>query len=178
MIADPPLTEVDTTAGDLTPVDFYQPDNYCPEESIGYLMKRIMSLVSQAVECDRDNDGPTFQQWLPLYMIYVSQARNAAELARECTQDAGSMTRLLDRLEAKGMCQRVRSVDDRRVIHVELTELGREAAQKIPHVLSRVHNQHLAGFSYEEWQTLKSFLRRILANGLALAQSRESAHGK
>jgi DNA-binding HxlR family transcriptional regulator len=38
--------------------------------------------------------------------------------------DAGAITRMLDRLEAKGLVERVRSETDRRVVHVRLTEAG------------------------------------------------------
>ena len=78
------------------------------------------------------------------------------------------MTRLLDRLEAKDLCRRVRSCTDRRVVNLELTPAGRDAAQEIPKVLSQVQNAHLTGFSYEEWQSLKGYLRRILENAQAI----------
>ena len=56
--------------------------------------------------------GPTFPQWLPLYKLHMGEATTVAELARECQLDTGAMTRLLDRLEAKGLCRRV-PLDDR-----------------------------------------------------------------
>ena len=89
-------------------------------------------------------------------------ASTVAELARECDLDAGSMTRLLDRLEAKELVRRSRSVNDRRVVNLALTDTGRAAAKGIPDVLCSVQNQLLAGFSVEEWQTMKGFLRRML----------------
>ena len=100
-----------------------------------------------------------------------------AELARECHLDAGAMTRTLDRLEAKGLCRRVRSQADRRVVHIELTDAGRLAAAGIPAVLSRVQNAHLAGFSVEEFETLKAFLRRILGNAQTPPSARPTSGG-
>ncbi len=88
-----------------------------------------------------------------------------AELARETQSDPGAMTRLLDRLEAKGFCRRQRSTDDRRVVRVELTPEGEVAAQEVPIVLAQVLNEHLAGFSKTEWSQLKDMLRRMVANG-------------
>jgi DNA-binding MarR family transcriptional regulator len=87
-----------------------------------------------------------------------------AELARESHLDAGAMTRLLDRMEAKDLCRRVRSEVDRRVVNIELTTAGQVAASGIPQVLSQVQNDYLSGFSAEEFQTLKLFLRRMLEN--------------
>ena len=143
-------------------VGFYCPDDYKPNDSVGYLMRRIISLVSQGVERELEPSGLTNAQWVPLLKLQMGLASTVAELARECDLDAGSMTRLLDRLEAKDLCRRVRSLDDRRVVNLELTDAGRIAAKEIPVVLCRLQNQLLAGFSEDEWQLLKVFLRRIL----------------
>ena len=147
--------------------DFYSPGNYVAQESVGYLMRRILTSVSQEVDRELAPCDLTNAQWVPLMKLFMCQANTVAELARECHLDAGAMTRLLDRLENKGLCRRVRSVADRRVVNIELTDEGREAAKGIPSVLSRVQNAHLAGFSIDEFQQLKGFLRRILANAQA-----------
>lgn len=146
------------------PIEFYRAADYKPEESVGYLMRRILSMVGQEVERELEPRGLTNAQWVPLFKLYMESAGTAAELARECELDAGAMTRLLDRLETKGLCRRVRSSEDRRVVNLEMTDEGREAAQEIPAVLSRVQNAYLAGFSQDEWQALKGYLRRILDN--------------
>jgi DNA-binding MarR family transcriptional regulator len=150
---------------------FYSAATYRAEESVGYLMRRIMTAVGQAVECQiSEHPGrPTYPQWIPLHKLHMGTATTVAELARECLLDAGAMTRLLDRLEAKGLCRRVRSVSDRRVVNIELTDAGRAAAKQVPEVLSQVQNEHLAGFSEAEWEQLKNYLRRILDNAQALS---------
>ena len=142
--------------------DFYHVDGYKPDDSVGYLMRRIISLVGRDIEREMEPCGLTNAQWLPLLKLYMGPTSTVAELARECDLDAGSMTRLLDRLEAKQLCRRVRSSDDRRVVNIELTEAGRAVAKEIPQTLCRVQNAHLTGFSIDEWQVLKGFLRRIL----------------
>jgi DNA-binding MarR family transcriptional regulator len=60
-------------------------------------------------------------------------------------------------------------LSDRRVVNIELTEEGREAARQVPHVLCSVQNEVLAGFSREEWQQLKGLLHRMLDNAQAIA---------
>jgi DNA-binding MarR family transcriptional regulator len=154
-------------------VEFYRAQGYKPDESIGYLMRRILSLIAQGVERELEPSGLTNAQWVPLLKLYMGKGSTVAELARQCDLDAGSMTRLLDRLEAKDLCRRIRSSEDRRVVNLELTDAGRAAAKEIPAILSRVQNAHLAGFSVEEWQTLKGYLRRILDTAHALQASAE-----
>lgn len=158
-------TMTKSTAATKRPPCFYQAKNYRPEESVGYLMRQILNGLAQDVEQQLAHTDLTNAQWIPLHKLHSGQASTVAELARECRLDAGAMTRTLDRLEAKGLCKRVRSEADRRVVHIELTDAGKTAAADIPHALSRVQNNSLSGFSQEEFETLKGFLRRILANG-------------
>ncbi len=146
---------------------FYCTEGYMPENSVGYLMRRVLTAVAQEIERQLEPVDLTNAQWIPLFKLFMGKASTVAELARECQLDAGAMTRLLDRLEAKGLCHRVRSVEDRRVVNIELTDEGRSVAAGIPEVLCRVQNAHLAGFSDQEFQALKGFLRRILDNAQA-----------
>lgn len=173
--ADTPQVPPASGGPKLRPADFYRAETYQAEESIGYLMRRILSAVAQAVETRMCEPGsPTFPQWLPLYKLHVGAATTVAELARACELDAGAMTRLLDRLEAKGLCRRVRSLEDRRVVNIELTDEGRIAARDVPQHLAAVQNEYLSGFTQEEWEQLKSFLRRILDNAQLISARGET----
>ena len=75
------------------------------------------------------------------------------------------MTRMLDRLEAKGLLRRQRSNNDRRVVNVALTTAGKTVAREIPPVISNVLNRQLQGFSQYEFEIIKDLLQRFLANG-------------
>ena len=155
-------------------IEFYHAENYFDEKSIGHLMRKAVTRVTQAVDREMGPNGLTNAQWVPLVKLYVGEVDTAAGLARECELDAGAMTRLLDRVEAKGLCSRQRSLEDRRVVKLQLTDEGRAAALKIPEVLARIQNACLAGFTHEEWETLKGFLSRILDNAQALSANGES----
>ena len=146
------------------PANFYRAGAFCADDSVGYLMKRVIAAVTQAADRRLDPEGLTHIQWGPLFMIGTGRASTVAELARELQTDPGAMTRLLDRLEAKGLCRRVRCTDDRRVVRVGLTPQGEEAASHVPVVLAQVMNEMLAGFSRAEWDILKGMLRRMLSN--------------
>jgi DNA-binding MarR family transcriptional regulator len=151
----------------LAPANFYRAEGYCADESVGYLMKRVLMSIAQAADKRLEPQGITHAQWGPLFMLRRRRASTVAELARELQSDPGAMTRLLDRLESKGFCRRERSTDDRRVVNVELTPEGEVAADKVPAELADVMNGHLAGFSKAEWTQLKSLLQRMLANSEA-----------
>lgn len=150
------------------PADFYRAKDYGTEESVGYLMRRVVAAIGQGVDRRLEPVGLTNAQWVPLLKLHLGHASTVAELARGCEVDAGSMTRMLDRLEAKGLVQRVRSTADRRVVQVELTDVGKQAARQIPAALCDVQNAHLAGVSRADWDHLKATLRRMLDNAQTL----------
>jgi DNA-binding MarR family transcriptional regulator len=150
------------------PADFYQSSTYCAEESVGYLMKRIMGSIIYQADKRLEAHDLTSAQWGPLLRLHKAGRSTVAELARWLQVDAGAMTRLLDRLEKKNLCKRVRSTEDRRVVQVELTPEGEAAIAEVPAVLAEVMNAHLAGFSKTEWMALKSYLRRMIETGDAL----------
>ncbi|QCB46157.1 MarR family transcriptional regulator [Hydrogenophaga sp. PAMC20947] len=148
-----------------TPVQFYQAGTYSPQDSVGYMMKRAMLSMVHQVDKRLASLDLTSAQWVPLLRIRELGQATVAELARWSNTDAGAMTRLLDRLEKKGLCRRERSLTDRRVVHVSLTPEGDVALQSVPVVLADVTNLHLDGFSKAEWETLKGLLQRIVVNG-------------
>jgi DNA-binding MarR family transcriptional regulator len=150
------------------PADFYRPNEYSADDSVGYLLRRLLHSLKAETDRRLEPHGLTNAQWEPLYKLKKSHASTVAELAREMQTDPGATTRMLDRLEAKGLCKRVRSSEDRRVVNLELTPDGEASADMIPGALSEVMNAHLAGFSKTEWQALLGYLRRMLANAEAM----------
>lgn len=149
---------------------FYQPGRHRPEQSFGFLMKRVLGSVMAQADARLARYDLTHAQWLPLFKLSMRECDSAVALARELSLDAGAMTRALDRLEAKGLIRRERSTEDRRVIHVRLTDEGRQVARRVPPVIAEVLNNHLRGFSEAEWQQLLHLLGRMVANADAMRQ--------
>jgi DNA-binding MarR family transcriptional regulator len=129
----------------------------------------LVNSLNRHVDAQMQPYDLTAMQWKPLLMLRLGQADTAAGLARLNCSDNGAMTRMLDRLEAKGLLQRVRSKQDRRVVHLALTKEGERVSALIPYGLSAVLNEHLQGFSTAEYKQLQSLLRRMIANGERVA---------
>lgn len=154
---------------------FYTEQNWCRENSFGYLMRRIGQVMVAQIDKRLESHGLTQAQWAPLFLISQGRASTLAELSRELQMDAGALTRMLDRLEAKGLCRRERSTEDRRVVHLSLTAEGQAAVAPVPEVLCEVSNQMLSGFNEAEWQMLMQLLRKVWANAQA---TRDVSDGK
>ena len=147
------------------PVGFYRGEDYTIEESVGHDLRVLLNSMTRRIDAQMQAYDLTAMQWKPLLMLKFGKADTAAELARQNGSDTGAMTRMLDRLEAKGLIQRTRSAEDRRVVHLQLTDEGRRVSDHIPFGLSAVLNEHLAGFSADEFKQLKTLLRKMIANG-------------
>lgn len=160
---------------------FYDGRDYVATESVGHLLNQVMFAMRRDIEQRMGDHDLTAAQWLPLWKLKLGAARTAQELARQMGVDAGSMTRLLDRLEAKGLIGRLRSATDRRVVNLVLTAAGEAVVEHVPQALADVNNTYLQGFSVTEWEQLKHLLCRMLANSpksladAAIAERREAA---
>jgi DNA-binding MarR family transcriptional regulator len=144
---------------------FYSAKNYTLQDSVGYLLRMLTQQVSREVEKRMAEHGLTDAQWKPLLFIRQGKGATAADLSRSTCIDTGAVTRMLDRLEDKGLVCRVRSEQDRRIVNLELTEDGQHLADEVvPEVLSGVLNETMAGFSNAEYEQFKSLLQRALEN--------------
>ena len=159
------------------PSDFYRPGVYHPGESAGFLMRRVLSSSLQQADAQLACHDLTYVQWLPLYKLLLNGDATSTCLARDLGMDPASVTRALDRIEAKGLLQRQRSTTDRRRVELALTPQGRAVATQVPQVLCQVLNAHLAGFSHAECGQLVSMLQRMLVNGDALRAVSGAAPG-
>lgn len=142
----------------------YTLQNYTPEESIGFLLKRAGNQLILTVDRALAPFDMTHAQLGIFLKLLHARADTAADLARELMTDTGSMTRTLDRLEEKGFICRTRSNEDRRVVQVGLTDKGRQLADRMTEVAISALNHHLRGFSEAEIAQFKGFLRRMIAN--------------
>jgi len=151
----------------------YNLENYSLCESIGYLLKRCYTMSHMAVEQELVPYKLTFPQFSLLMMLTEYECSTAAELARHASIDTGSVTRMIDRLEAKQIVTRERSETDRRIIHIRLTEQGRLIVKKVPVIAINVLNRYLAHFEPGEVDTLKYLLRKLLSAESLMAAARE-----
>ena len=151
-------------------MEIYDLTNYEPRRSVGYLMNRVRSEIFAALDTEfaADQDLTALEvssaQFLVIGSLALGEADSASQLCSRMSYDAGAMTRMIDRLESKGLIRRRRDSDDRRLVNLELTEQGREAFPKMKLCAMRVLNRFLRGFTQEEARELEGFLNRMLDN--------------
>lgn len=118
---------------------------------------RALDLQSKRLE----KIGLTGSQLQVIRVLSRHDALTANQLSRAVSLSQGTVTTVLDRLEAKGLIRRERSVEDKRRLVLTLTERGRET---LSHAPSLLRADFVAGFQrLENWeQTLiLSCLQRL-----------------
>ena len=152
--------------------DIYDSSSYQPGRSIGALLSRVKIEMLSTLDRELAQDkrlAPlemSAAQWIIVANLAAGpgEPKSASDLCKVISYDAGAMTRMLDRLEAKGLIRRTRSSQDRRLLNLELTEEGRAAYPRMREIAMSVANNFLHGFSRTEARQLESFLNRMLEN--------------
>src|SRR5580704_17744989 len=103
---------------------FYRSTQYGMKNSVGYLIRRSSNLLMPQMEALFASESLTFSQWTVLMALREWGQSTAADLARHICHDTGSLTRILDELEERGLITRARSETDRRVVGLTLTPKG------------------------------------------------------
>ncbi|GAA1302656.1 MarR family transcriptional regulator [Planotetraspora silvatica] len=129
----------------------------------GSLLNQVGRELRTAVESQLAPFDVTSQQ-AALLLHAARQEASPNQLAPQLGTDTAGMTRLLDRLEDKGLVRRRRHPGDRRSIVIEVTDEGRAIIPRVAPVFGRVTGRLLAGFSEAEVRELTGMLQRMLEN--------------
>jgi DNA-binding MarR family transcriptional regulator len=151
--------------------DVYEIESYQPRRGVGHLLSRVrtemLGALDKALEADAELSALEISsaQFIVIAALALAEsAKSASDLCRGISYDAGAMTRMIDRLESKGLIRRNRRQDDRRVVYLELTEAGSRAYPRMREVSMGVVNRFLRGFSQVEARQLEGYLTRMLEN--------------
>lgn len=151
--------------------EVYEIETYQPRKGVGHLLSRVRAEMLDALDKALQADPELSQleisaaQFIVIATLALSDsAKSSSDLCKGISYDAGAMTRMLDRLEGKGLIHRNRRPDDRRVVYIELTEEGRRAFPRMKVISMSVVNRFLNGFSQTEARQLEGFLSRMLEN--------------
>ncbi len=157
-------------------MSYYSPDTYTACNSIGYLIRRARNLLTASIEAAFAPHEITFVQWTVLMYLRDKLGNTAAEISRDMCHDSGALTRVLDQLAQRGFIERQRSLTDRRVVTLHLTEAGRRMVESLIPMVTGPLNTALAGFTRAEADTLTRLLVKFV-DGIATSAGQRDAVG-
>ncbi|WP_437882287.1 MarR family winged helix-turn-helix transcriptional regulator [Pseudomonas sp. LRF_L74] len=130
--------------------------------SVGHLIAQLNQLKDRILELHVVDHGITAPQFKIILLISQGRGGTSGEFARLLNIDSGAMTRMLDRLEAKGLIVRERSQTDRRQIRIVLSAQGQVLAEQVPRIAADASNDLVATLSSDELAELQRLMKKLL----------------
>lgn len=123
-------------------------------------MSRAVDLHSRQLAAKHQLTGP---QLVCLRQLHREVITNPGALARAVSLSQGTVTGILDRLEARGLVRRARSSQDKRRVMVELTDAGRELVGAAPSPLQDRFSDRLGALPEGEQAMIDWVLQRVVS---------------
>ncbi|WP_233855446.1 MarR family winged helix-turn-helix transcriptional regulator [Paraburkholderia sp. HD33-4] len=140
----------------------YTPESFSQTPSVGFLLTKARNLITAEMDSALKDLDITGRQMGILLAMQRGLAATPFELSKMLSVDTGLMTRMLDKLETKRLLKRSRSVDDRRVVNLVLTQKGEEIAAEIPNIAPEVLNARLKTLTTAEFEELCRLLCKFI----------------
>lgn len=135
-----------------------------PVDSTASLVRSVRR-IAQAIDV-RSREiarltGLTLPQLLVLQSIRALGEVSTSAISRDVSMSPPTVVAVLDKLEAKGMAVRYRSTIDRRIVHVRLTDAGRQALTTSPGLLGDGFITGFARLSLDEQAAMAMAVDRL-----------------
>ena len=137
----------------------------CNGSSLGLLFRQVRDAMWARMEAELASNGHdlNFSQYITLKTLAHGPA-GVTELARAAYLHPGAMTRLLDKLEERGLLAREPVAGDRRALQIVLTDVGRAMWTDIAPSAQRVHEIAMANLDEHERDELLRLLSQVRDN--------------
>lgn len=143
--------------------------------SLGFLLGDVSRLVRKRFDARAATLGLTRAQWRVLARLRRREGINQTELAEILEIETITLTRHIDRLEAKGWVERRRDPSDRRAWKLYLDPSVRPILDKMRKLSEATREEALAGIAGADREQLIDTLLRIKDNMLALERDDEAS---
>ncbi|MFI0370594.1 MarR family winged helix-turn-helix transcriptional regulator [Actinomadura sp. 1N219] len=110
--------------------------------------------------------GLTSPQWRVLRVLRDEDGRTISGVAEGVLLDQPVVVGVVDRLARDGLVERRRSEEDRRRVHVWLTDKARALLDEAEPLIAEVYQRLDAALEPEEWKTLLTLLERVRAHDM------------
>lgn len=146
--------------GDMSDTQLYAD----PTNSIGYLTRIAFRAFARALEVRTSPHGVSSGQWRFLRVLWREDGLTQRELSRRVGMREPTTVIALKSLERSGFVTRVKSEDDRRKVHVYLTDTARGLEAVLLPAVAEVNQIALAGLTKAEVATLRKALTIVGRN--------------
>lgn len=132
------------------------------ENHLGYWLRFVSNHVSHAFRLKVESHGVTVAEWVVLRTLFDADAVNPSQLADKTGLTRGAISKLVDRLVAKGLMRCRTSKDDRRYQNVALSASGRKLVPVLAELADQNDHEFFGHLADRERAQLFAVLRNIV----------------
>jgi DNA-binding MarR family transcriptional regulator len=132
------------------------------ENYLAALLAQASHLISAEFHEVVRAHGFSVSEWRVLASLADGDPTSIGQLAQVAVTKQPTLTRLLDRMEAKQQVERLPHESDRRITLVRITPLGRRTVAKLIDLARKHEARVLEPFGLTRAEELKTTLRRII----------------
>jgi DNA-binding MarR family transcriptional regulator len=132
-------------------------DDYLPA-----LLAQASRLISGEFHLVVTAQGFTVSEWRVLASLAGSEPVNIGQLAEITTMKQPTVTRVLDRMQARGLIERLPNDADRRITLVRITAAGTRLVSKLIPLALQHERRVLEPFGQQRAEDLKTTLRKLI----------------
>lgn len=134
------------------------------DDFLPYLLSRASHLVSQRFYALLKREGMPIREWRVLATLFDGDGVPLGELADIVITEQSTATRLVERMAARGLVEKVVDRADRRRALVHITPLGRRAVAGLMEQARAIDGKIGADFDRRRNDALKAELKALIAS--------------
>ena len=128
------------------------------------LLPKLVNRLTEAHDRALAVIGLTVKQAAILLSCDLKEANTPAELASMYGLEVSSITRMVERLERKGLLRHVRNRADRREVILQITARGKQALRRAIPIASQVARDAWKGVTRNEKVVLDTIVTKVMSN--------------
>ncbi len=132
----------------------------------GYTIERTAKRMKQVYQrmLKAANTGITVDQWVVLQLLDEQDGLSQLEIAERTNKDAPTITRIIDLLDKKKLCERQLDPDDRRRFSICLTVEGKLKIKEVKPIVRKFRKKGWEGLAEKDLSQLMRTLDKIYHN--------------
>lgn len=134
------------------------------EDSHAYYIYSIQAASYAALADAVRGHGLTTPAWRVIANLQETDGISIRDLARRTVVDVSNLSKLIAAMSAEGLVVKKRSARDARVMLVHITAKGRKTFEAAVPAVREVLDRNLDGFSDQERDRFRSYLKRMMEN--------------
>lgn len=125
------------------------------------LLMQLSKTIQDRIKVEIAQYKLNITEFSVLEVLYHKEKQTIHQICDSILITSGSMTYVIDKLEQKGLLMRVACPTDRRVIHVILTDEGKNLINKIMPEHQELVNYMFGGLTDTEAETMVHLLTKV-----------------